>query len=81
MNAVAGSSQPFPVVEGIAIFIGIVAWDVLSVGEVALVKASIIAFGCAYALPSAASVNTAANVCFIDCLPTEFERRDRKRKK
>ncbi len=47
MNAVAGSSQPFPVVEGIAIFIGIVAWDVLSVGEVALVKASIIAFGCA----------------------------------
>jgi hypothetical protein len=43
MNAVAEPPQPFPITEGIGIFIGIVAWDVLSIGEVPLLKASIIA--------------------------------------
>ena len=43
MRAVAQLPQPFPVAEGIGIFIGIVAWDVLSAGEIELLKASLIA--------------------------------------
>jgi len=34
---------PFPAIEGVGIFIGIVAWDVLSVGELDLLKALLIA--------------------------------------
>lgn len=33
----------FPVAEGLGIFIGIVAWDVLSSGETALLRASLVA--------------------------------------
>lgn len=43
MRAVAHPPPPFPVTEGIGIFIGIVAWDVLSAGEMELLKASLIA--------------------------------------
>jgi hypothetical protein len=46
MRAVAQLPQPFPVAEGIGIFIGIVAWDVLSAGEMELLKASLIAAVC-----------------------------------
>ncbi|HRD90567.1 MAG TPA: hypothetical protein PK752_20275 [Accumulibacter sp.] len=34
---------PFPAIEGVGIFIGIVAWDVLSIGEMDLLKALLIA--------------------------------------
>ncbi len=43
MSAVAQSPVPFPLAEGIGIFVGIVAWDVLSVGEMELLKASLVA--------------------------------------
>ncbi|WP_291993061.1 hypothetical protein [Candidatus Accumulibacter sp. ACC003] len=33
----------FPAAEGVGIFVGIVAWDVLSVGETELLKALLIA--------------------------------------
>lgn len=35
--------MPFPTTEGIGIFVGIVAWDVLGSGEAALLKASLLA--------------------------------------
>lgn len=43
MSAVAQPPVPFPLAEGIGIFVGIVAWDVLSVGEMELLKASLVA--------------------------------------
>ncbi|MBK7956260.1 MAG: hypothetical protein KBE22_10215 [Candidatus Accumulibacter sp.] len=39
----AQAPLPFPVAEGAAIFIGVVAWDVLAAGEPELVKALLIA--------------------------------------
>ena len=39
----AGGPVRFPITEGLGIFIGIVAWDVLTAGETALLKASLIA--------------------------------------
>jgi len=35
----------FPIAEGIGIFFGVAAWDVLSAGEMALIKAALIAAG------------------------------------
>ena len=35
----------FPIAEGIGIFFGVAAWDVLSAGEMALIKAALIAGG------------------------------------
>ncbi|MEF8698592.1 MAG: hypothetical protein V5B32_13905 [Candidatus Accumulibacter sp. UW26] len=43
MSAVAESPQPLPLTEGIGIFVGVVAWDILSAGEMELLKASLIA--------------------------------------
>jgi len=43
MNAVAGPSEPFPFAEGLGIFVGIVSWDLLSAGEMEILKASVIA--------------------------------------
>ncbi len=43
MTDVAQAPLPFPVAEGAAIFIGVVAWDVLAAGEPELVKALLIA--------------------------------------
>lgn len=43
MNTVAETPQPFPLSEGIGIFVGVVAWDVLSAGEVQLLKAALLA--------------------------------------
>lgn len=43
MRGVAHPPPPFPLSEGIGIFIGIVAWDVLRAGEMELLKASLIA--------------------------------------
>lgn len=45
MNAVPQEPLPFPVVEGVGIFIGIVAWNVLTSGELELFRASLIAAG------------------------------------
>ncbi|SBT04293.1 hypothetical protein ACCAA_130196 [Candidatus Accumulibacter aalborgensis] len=45
MTAVAEPPVPpvrFPLAEGVGIFIGIVAWDVLTLGEFDLLKASLI---------------------------------------
>ncbi|HOL63827.1 MAG TPA: hypothetical protein PLB97_00620 [Accumulibacter sp.] len=35
----------FPIAEGIGIFIGVAAWDVLSAGEMSLLKAALVASG------------------------------------
>jgi len=43
LRSVAQAPPHFPVAEGAGIFIGVVAWDVLSAGEPQLVKASLIA--------------------------------------
>jgi hypothetical protein len=45
LNAVAQTPQPFPVAEGVGIFVGVVAWDVLSSGHLELGKAALIAAG------------------------------------
>ncbi len=45
MNAVPQNPLPFPVAEGVGIFIGIVAWNVLTAGELELLRASLIAAG------------------------------------
>ncbi|HRL77307.1 MAG TPA: hypothetical protein PK440_18195 [Candidatus Accumulibacter phosphatis] len=36
-------SEPFPVSEGLGLFVGIVAWDLLSGGQMDLLKAALIA--------------------------------------
>jgi hypothetical protein len=43
MSTVAEPPQPIPLAEGIGIFLGIVGWDVLTAGEMELLKASLIA--------------------------------------
>ena len=42
----ASSSTSFPLAEGIGIFVGIVAWDLLAEGRMEIVKALIIATPC-----------------------------------
>ena len=49
MSVVAEPPQPIPYAEGIGIFLGIVGWDVLTAGEVELLKASVIAAAAALA--------------------------------
>lgn len=46
MNAVAGNRATFPVAEGIGIFVGIVAWDLLAEGRMEIFKALTIAVPC-----------------------------------
>lgn len=36
----------FPVAEGIGIFVGIVAWDLLADGQIEIIKAALIAIPC-----------------------------------
>ena len=45
MSAVPRDPLPFPVAEGVGIFIGIVAWNVLTAGELELLRAPLIAAG------------------------------------
>ena len=47
MSVVAEPPVRFPVAEGFGIFIGIVAWDVLTAGQMELLKASLIGAACA----------------------------------
>lgn len=42
----ADSPTSFPVAEGIGIFVGIVAWDLLAEGRMEIVKALIVAAPC-----------------------------------
>ena len=42
----ASGPTPFPIAEGIGIFVGIIAWDLLSEGRMEIVKALIIAAPC-----------------------------------
>ncbi len=39
----------FPIAEGVGIFVGIVAWDLLSDGHMDIIKAAAIAIPCAIA--------------------------------
>ena len=45
----AGSSVTFPIAEGIGIFVGIVAWDLLAEGRMEIIKAFVIAVPCSLA--------------------------------
>ncbi len=47
MNTVAAQRSSFPVSEGIGIFVGVVAWDLLAEGHMDVVKAAAIAIPCA----------------------------------
>ncbi len=47
MNTVAQPQVPFPLAEGLGIFFGIAAWDVLSVGTVDLLTAGLLSAGAA----------------------------------
>ncbi|MEF8756449.1 MAG: hypothetical protein V5B60_21340 [Accumulibacter sp.] len=43
MNSLAVPSEPFPISEGVGLFVGIVAWDLLSAGEMNLLQAALAA--------------------------------------
>jgi len=43
MSAPAVPSEPFPVIEGVGLFVGIAAWDLLRAGQMDLPKAALIA--------------------------------------
>jgi hypothetical protein len=45
LNVLAVPPASVPISEGIGIFVGIVAWDVLSIGEMDLLKALLISAG------------------------------------
>ncbi len=45
MTAVTQPHVPFPIAEAVGIFIGIAAWDVLSIGKVDLLSAALFAAG------------------------------------
>lgn len=47
MTAVAQPHVPFPIAEGVGIFVGIAAWDVLSAGKIDLVSAALLSAGAA----------------------------------
>ena len=46
----SATGSSFPIAEGIGIFVGVTAWDVLSAGEMELLKAVLIAGGSALSL-------------------------------
>jgi hypothetical protein len=45
LNVLAEPPASIPISEGVGIFVGIVAWDVLSAGEMELLKALLISAG------------------------------------
>lgn len=46
LNSMASSPVTFPVAEGVGIFVGIVAWDLLADGRMEIAKAFVIAVSC-----------------------------------
>lgn len=42
----AGTTVSFPFAEGVGVFVGIVAWDLLAEGQMEIVKALLIAAPC-----------------------------------
>ena len=46
LNTMASGPATFPVAEGIGIFVGIVAWDLLAEGRMEIIKALLIAAPC-----------------------------------
>ncbi|QKS28849.1 MAG: hypothetical protein FAZ92_03512 [Accumulibacter sp.] len=49
MSTLAVPSERFPISEGVGLFVGIVAWDVLSAGEMNLLESALIAAAVALA--------------------------------
>jgi hypothetical protein len=49
LNSAPSRSKKFPLAEGIGIFVGILAWDLLSEGRPDLLKALLIAVPCTLA--------------------------------
>jgi hypothetical protein len=47
LNTMSAPRTTFPVAEGVGIFVGIVAWDLLADGKMDLLKAVLIAAPCA----------------------------------
>jgi hypothetical protein len=47
LSSTSSRSKKFPLAEGVGIFIGILAWDLLSEGRLNLLKALLIAVPCA----------------------------------
>ena len=45
LNVLAEPPASVPIAEGVGIFVGIVAWDLLSVGEMELLKALLVSAG------------------------------------
>ncbi|MCM8614148.1 hypothetical protein [Accumulibacter sp.] len=43
MSSLAVPSERFPISEGVGLFVGIVAWDLLSAGEMNLLQAALAA--------------------------------------
>lgn len=43
MSTLAVQSERFPISEGVGLFVGIAAWDLLSAGEMNLLKSALIA--------------------------------------
>ena len=47
MTAMAAPRSSFPTAEGVGIFVGVVAWDLLAYGHLNIIKAAAIATPCA----------------------------------
>jgi hypothetical protein len=49
LNAMATPPTTFPLAEGIGVFVGVVAWDLLTDGHLEIIKALLIAAPCTLA--------------------------------